>query len=124
MADLKLVYVNPVGQNSDGINEYEFLFSETPDTVWAEDWELQCPSVCGDIKPGEDMYTETKRVKTDIDFFCAQQNNCYSMQDCIDGCIALMWFYDNKDNAIVFKFGESLNSTIKKLTENGINNII
>lgn len=121
MSDLKLIYVKPIGKNVKGLNEYEFLFSETPDTVWGEKWELQCPSAVLNIRPSEDTYSEVKRVITDIDLFCAQQNSCYSMQDCIDGCIALMWFYNKKEEAIVFKFGEDINSTVKKLTENGIN---
>lgn len=121
MSDLKLIYVKPIGKNVKGLNEYEFLFSETPDTVWGEKWELQCPSAVLNIRPSEDTYSDVKRVITDVDLFCAQQNSCYSMQDCIDGCIALMWFYNKKEEAIVFKFGEDINSTVKKLTENGIN---
>ena len=120
MSDQKLVYVNRIGRNIKGYNEYEFLFSETPDTVGGQKWELPCPSACLDLKPAENTYNDTRRVITDIDFFCAQQNSCYSMQDCIDGCIALMWFYDKRDNFVVFKFGEDMNSVVKKLSDNKI----
>ena len=120
MSDLSLVYVNPIGKNNKGLNEYEFLFSETPESVWGEKWELQYPSGCKNLKPREDTYSEVKRVITEVDFFCAQQNSCFSMQDCIDGCIALMWFTNNRDDFVVFKFGEGINSVVKKLSDNGI----
>lgn len=118
--ELKLVYVNFVGRNSTGQNEYEFFFSETPDTVWGENWEVQCPSVYNSLLPDETSYTEVKRLTTNKDFFCVQQNSCFSMQDCIDGCIALMWFYDRNGDAVVFNFAESKDVVNKKLVENGV----
>lgn len=118
--ELKLVYVNPVGKNSAGYNEYEFLFSETPDVVWGENWEVQCPSVYSDLKPDPTTYSKVTRLTTNKEFFCAQQNSCFSMQDCIDGCIALMWFYDRNGDAVVFNFGESKDLVNRKLVENGV----
>lgn len=118
--NLKLVYVNPIGINSNGLYEYDLFFSETPDVVWGENWEIACPSICGDLKPDSTTYNEVKRVSGDIEFYCVQQNSCFSMQDCVDGCIALMWFYDENNNTVVFKFGEDYDNVIKTLSNNKI----
>ena len=42
--NLYLIYIEPVGLNFNNEWEYEFLFSDSPDTVWGEDWAEQCPS--------------------------------------------------------------------------------
>ena len=37
-SDLKVVYVQYVGKNSDGLNVYQFLLSENTEDTFAEDW--------------------------------------------------------------------------------------
>lgn len=119
--NLKLVYVNPIGVNSGGVYEYEFFFSETPEIVWGDDWNEQCPSACEDTLPDPDTYSLVKRLKTVIPFFCAQENSCYSLQDMVDGiiCVAHENIIDYDDYPepyrIVFKFGESYEEVETKL---------
>ena len=33
---LYLIYVNPIGKDSNNTYEYEFFFSETPEIAWGE----------------------------------------------------------------------------------------
>lgn len=119
--NLSLVYVRPLGKNISEQYEYEFFFSETPEIVWGQDWNVACPSACGDIAPDDSTYSVIKRLKTIIPFFCAQQNSCYSMQDCIDGIIAIAFedisTYDEfpEPYRIVFDFGEEYKSVENKL---------
>lgn len=87
--NLHLIYVNPIGKDSNGVYEYEFFFSETPEIVWGEDWNVACPSACGNLLPDPSTYSEVKHLRTHIPLFCAQENSCFSMQDCIDGLICL-----------------------------------
>ena len=112
MENLYLIYVKPLGKNTNEEYEYEFFFSETPDTVWGENWNVACPSACGDLTPEESTYSVIKRVKDLNPILCVQQNSCFSMQDCIDGIIALCWF---EDFSVVFKFGESYKDVENKL---------
>jgi hypothetical protein len=115
-----LVFVFPIGLNSDGKYEYELYFSDTPDIVWAEDWAEQVPSICENIMPSEDMISSTVRVCGDYELFCAQNNNCFSMQDCIDGIISLAWCYDEKGKVLLnFKFAEDSDFVLCKLSEIG-----
>lgn len=113
MEDKKyLAYVRQIGTNAHGQNEYEFFFTETPDTVWGQDWNELCPSACGDIPPEPSTYSNIERLSTNINFFCAQKNSCFSMQDMIDGVIACAFeSLDGLDEypspfRLVFKFGE------------------
>lgn len=120
--NLYLVYVEYIGKNSLDMNEYEFLFSENPETVWGEDWAEQCPAACHGLRPTSDMIAEKKRLATMIPFGLAQGNTCFSMQDCIDGIVALAW-EDMSDYEeypepmrIVFRFGEKYREVEDKLS--------
>lgn len=112
LENLALVYVRPIGKNSNDFYEYEFFFSENPETVWGEDWNVICPSACNDLTPTSDMYSIVKRLKTIIPLQCAQENSCFSMADVIDGILALCFENINdypeypEPYRLVFKFAE------------------
>ena len=120
---LYLVYIEPIGMNSMDMFEYDFLFSETPDIVWADDWAEQCPSACENMRPDESMIHKIKRLATIIPFGLAQKNSCFSMQDCVDGIMALAWEdmsnYEEYPEPIrlVFKYGESIEKVEDKLAQ-------
>lgn len=97
--ELKLVFVNKIGTTHDGRYEYELYYSLTPDLVWAEDFAEQVPSTCmiDDLLPSIDTYHFVRRGVCDNEFKVAQENSCFSMQDCIDGILSLLWIYDEKD---------------------------
>ena len=86
-----------------------------------EDWAEQCPSACDSLRPDDSMVSVVKRLSTIIPFSTAQKNSCFSMQDCIDGIIALAWEdisdYDEYPEPfrIVFQFGERIDSVTEKL---------
>ncbi len=112
--NLHLIYVNPIGKDSNGVYEYEFFFSETPEIVWGEDWNVACPSACGNLLPDPSTYSEVKHLRTHIPLFCAQENSCFSMQDVIDGLLCLCFYEDKEDNFNKFDFGEPYENVIKK----------
>lgn len=121
--NLYLVYVEAIGVNFNDEWEYEFLFSETPDVVWGEDWAEQCPSACENLRPDDSMVSEVRRLSTIIPFSTAQRNSCFSMQDCIDGILAIAWEniseYDEYPEPfrLVFEFGERIDSVVDKLSK-------
>ena len=104
MSNFKLVYVNPVGQTSDGLYEYEFFLSDTPDIVWGKDWAEPCASACKNILPEQDTYSKIVQVVSDYRLNLAIENSCFSMQDCVDGVISLFWIEDD-DNIYTCAFG-------------------
>lgn len=119
--NLRLIYIEPVGSNSLDLFEYEFLFAENPDIVWADDWAEQCPSACQNMRPGNDMVAVTKRLATIIPIGVIQNNSCFSMQDCMDGIVSLAWEdisdYEEYPEPIRLKFdyGEEYESVRDKL---------
>lgn len=123
--NLFLVYVNKIGRDSNEQYEYEFFFSETPEIVWGEDWNVACPSACENLLPDPSTYSVVKTIKTDIPLFCVQENSCFSMQDCIDGlvCLAAQDISELEEYPepyrLVFKFEEPYKSVSEKL--NGVN---
>ena len=122
----RVVYVSEVGKDVYGMNIYHMLISYNADETWAEFWDEKPASNCGDITPEEDMYTLVKEIRTDFKFDLAQDNTCFSMQDCRDLIVALA--YENLDEAeeypepcrIVIHFGDSLYDVEKMLAKRNI----
>ena len=127
--NLYLVYIEPIGLNFNNEWEYEFLFSDSPDTVWGEDWAEQCPSACDSLRPDDSMVSVVKRLSTMIPFSTAQKNSCFSMQDCIDGIIPLCFSEIGEDTIefhhkpLKFRFGEKLETVEMKIAECGLLNL-
>ena len=115
--NLHLVYINPIGKDSNNLYEYEFFFSETPDIVWGQDWNIACPVACENTLPDPETYSEVKTLKTEIPLFCVQQNACFSIQDCIDGIVCLGYFQTDK-NVVKFDFSETIYNVIEKIENN------
>ena len=115
--NLHLVYINPIGKDSNNLYEYEFFFSETPDIVWGQDWNIACPAACENTLPDPETYSEVKTLKTEIPLFCVQQNTCFSIQDCIDGIVCLGYFQTDK-NVVKFDFSETIYNVIEKIENN------
>ena len=119
--NLYLIYINPIGKNSNDLFEYEFFFSETPDIVWGEDWDNPCPAACENTLPDPETYSEVKILKTSIPLSCIQNNVCFSLSNCIDGIICLGYEdiseYTEYPEPIrlVFQFAENYDSIIEKL---------
>lgn len=119
--NLYLIYINPIGKNSNDLYEYEFFFSETPDIVWGEDWDNPCPAACENTLPDPETYSEIKMLKTNIPLLCIQNNVCFSLSNCIDGIVCLCYEdiseYTEYPEPIrlVFQFAEKYDSIIEKL---------
>ena len=119
--DLRLCFVNKVGEESDGKKRYEFIFTDNIDEVWGEGFEYKPSSLVGDMMPYDEYKTDIRILKTDIKFDLVQDNSCFGMQDCIDGIVSVC--YENIDDydeypeegRLVFMFGESLDEVERKI---------
>lgn len=116
-----LVFVNLIGKDVDDIYTYEFIFSDTPDVVWGVDWDVVPSSLCPDIAPEKSTYCEIRKLRTRIPLNVAQKQSCFSMQDCIDGIIAVCYEdiegYDEfpEEGRLVFHFGDKYMDVENKL---------
>lgn len=126
--DLRVVYVVSVGTDSDGLNIYHLLISEDADNVWGECWEQQPAGNVPNkiLMPEQNQFSYIKELKTEISLNLAQDNTCYSMQDCRDGIVALAYedisSYDDYPEPfrIVIHFGDLTNDVDAMLSERGL----
>lgn len=111
-----LAFVDYIGMESDGKRLYNFFFTNTPDVVWNENWEICPASACGKLSPNPSTYHKTITIKSLVEIEMAQNNSCVSMQDVIDQILGLAWFeYDG--SITVFKFGETWENIIDKINQ-------
>ena len=119
--DVSLLFIRLIGEENDGYYRYEFIFTDNPDEAWGDDWEYKPSGLVNTLIPSDEYITEIHIVKTKIKFDLIQNNMCFSMQDCMDGCVALaienMDSYDNypEDGRLFFMFGETLEDVERKL---------
>ena len=121
MDDLYLGFIKLIGQENDGLYRYEFIFTNNIEEFWGEDFDIKPAGLCNDIMPDDKYITEIHVVRTTIRFDLAQKCNCFSFQDCIDGCISLAWEniddyeeYPEDTGRLVFGFGESYEDVERK----------
>lgn len=86
---LKVVYVAFVGRNVDNDNIYHLLITVDSERTWAEGWEIKPACNERDLTPEDDMYEYVAEIKTELKLDLAQENCCFSMQDCRDSVVAL-----------------------------------
>jgi len=124
--NLSLCFVNLVGEENDGNYRYEFMFTDNPDEVFGENWEYMPAGMVNNLMPSEEYITEIHVVKTKIKLDLIQNNNCFSMQDALDGCVGIAYenisFYDDypEDGRLIFMFGESFDDIERKLAMKNI----
>ena len=121
--DLKVVYIVNIGVDSDGLNVYHFLLSDDSSETFTEEWaEKPSSNIPNDLLLiDKSQFEYVKELKTDIKLDLAQDNTCFSLQDCRDHIVALA--YENLDEAeeypepirIVIHFGEPIKEVEEKL---------
>ena len=116
-----LSFINYIGKESDGKYRYELLFSENPEEFWGDKFEFKPCGLVNKLTPHEEHISDVYIIKTNFELNLIQESMCFGFQDCTDGCVALAYAYDEKDNLIIkFDFGEPYDEVIKKLAEKNI----
>ena len=123
---LMFIYVLYVGKNTDNEYIYHLLISNDKEKTWAEGWENKPACVMRDLTPEDDMYEYIAELKTDLILDLAQDNCCFSMQDCRDNVVALA--SENLEEAeeypeegrIVIHFGDTVDEVEKMLAKRDI----
>lgn len=125
--NLKIIYISYIGTDVDGLNVYHFLLSDEPDKVYSEDWgEIPAGNIRNDLLiPDNSQYQYIKELKTDLNLVLAQDNNCFSMQDCRDHVVCLAYEDINgyeeypEPYRIVIQFGDYIDDIEDMLNERG-----
>ena len=111
----QLCYVKFLGTDIDGLNIYEFLFTQSIDSFWGENFEIFPSCLCTELIPDEKEYDMVKTLKTELKLSLAQESCCTSYQDAIDGIIAIAYYIFEDEPPLVLNFGDSLESVISSL---------
>jgi hypothetical protein len=113
-----LTFINPLNKNYKGEFIYEFLFSETEEINFGEDWDTTPASSGVPQPPPIDEMVMVGLLKImDTDLELAVSSDHFSMYDCVEKVIALAWERESPDNEtrLVFHFGESMDSVKEKI---------
>lgn len=121
-----LAFVDHIGRTLDGKYIYRLDFTVDTDIVWGEFFNVAPAAIVPDIQPDKNTLSHTCKAIFPRQMTIAKKEFCFSMQDCIDGIIPLM-FSDIDDQTLEYndaplslKFGEPLESVEKKLNDLGI----
>lgn len=121
LPEVFLCFIKLIGEETDGLYRYEFIFTDKPDDVFGENWDYKPAGLVNELSPSEEYVTEVHILKTKIKFDLVQHNCCFSLQDCIDGAVCLavesLEGYESypEDGRLVFMFGESFDRVEEKL---------
>ena len=121
-----LIFVNELGPNYKGDNIYEFIFSDSLENVWGENWESK-PSNGYPLPPNIENIKRVGVLKSDeIKMSVIQNSDFFSMIDAIDDIIALSWEEETENinfdlkKRLVFRFGDKEEVVKNKLYERDI----
>lgn len=116
---MNLIYVNEIGSDYKGQKQYEFIFSKSSEFD-IEEW-FTIPASLTSISKSPDIeYIDLVGLLKDSDLKLEliQNSDYFGVIDAVDGVISLAWEkYDveNDIERLTFKFGESLDSVVRKL---------
>lgn len=117
-----LIYINGLGTNYKGENIYEFIFSDTTEDVWGENWETRPAN--GYPSPPDIEHVKKVGVLTngEITLELVQNSDVFSVQDSIDDVIALGWEKEDELDfslvkRLVFRYGDKEQTIKDKLYE-------
>lgn len=117
-----LIYINGMGPNYKGENIYEFIFSDSTEDVWGENWEAKPAN--GYPSPPDVEHVKKVGVLTngEITLELVQESDVFSVQDSIDGVLALGWEKEEDIDfslvkRLVFRYGDLEQEVKDKLYE-------
>ena len=96
-----LIFADPLGTTPDGNYIYRFLFSEEPEVVWGDKFNITPASAVHGLHPSPETISEEWRVVSPIQLLTAVESDWFSMQDCIDGIIALVFSTDDETSVLL-----------------------
>lgn len=115
-----LAFVDYMGTTIDGRHRYRFDFSQAPEIVWGEEWNSTPAGIIPNIQPDANCLSICGEVVCDTRFILAKENTCFSMQDCIDGIIPLLFSDITESNIIMLPFGTPKSEVDEILSQYGL----
>ena len=102
--NLFIVFAENVGEENEEKYFYRLLFSNNPDIVWGNNFNITPSGIIPDLEPDSATISKEYLLTTNIKLTTAVESTWFSLQDCIDGIIALL-FYGDGDKIVNIPFG-------------------
>lgn len=125
---MRLIYINELGKDYKGQNQYEFIFSEDIDNI-EEEWYI-IPSSDRSVPPNIDNIDAVGLLKdSDLILDLVQKSDFFGVIDAVDDIISLGWepFDFSEDERVLrlsFHYGETLKQVQDKLNTRSLQLII
>jgi hypothetical protein len=121
-----LGFVDLIGHTIEGLPIYRFDFTYDTETIWGEYFNITPSAIVPDLQPDKNALSKRAKAIFPSEMVIAKKNYCFSMQDCIDGIIPLIFSeinenileYDNKP--FFLRFGETFEMVNELLNNIGI----
>jgi hypothetical protein len=118
---MHLIYVNEIGADYKGQKQYEFIFSKSSE-LDIDSWFDIPASISSQSKSPDIEYVDMVGLlkDTDLQLELIQNSDYFGVIDAVEGIIALGWEkfdIDSDVDRLYFKFGESLESVSKKISQ-------
>ena len=108
-----LGFVDFIGKTIDGKYIYRFDFTTDIDTIWGEYFNVTPAAIIPDLQADKNALSRTAKVNFPREMIIAKKNYCFSMQDCIDGIIPLIFSeideetLEYNESPFFIRFGET-----------------
>lgn len=116
-----LAFVDEIGRTIDKKYIYRFDFTVDTETVWGEFFNVAPAAIIPNIQPDINTLSTTGKVIFPRKMTIAKKNFCFSMQDCIDGIMPLI-FSEIDDHTLqigetpfFLNFADSMDTVMEKL---------
>lgn len=118
-----LGFVDLIGRTIDGKYIYRFDFTTDTDVLWGEYFNVTPSGIIPDLQPDKNALSRSGKIIFPREMAIAKKNYCFSMQDCIDGIVPLIFSEIDEETLeldekpFFIRFGESFNEVKEKLNK-------
>ena len=101
---LYLVFAERSGEDDSGNFFYRLLYSDDPDVVWGDNFNITPAGIIPDLEPDSSTIKSEQLLTSNLPLQTAAESTWFSLQDCIDGIIALL-FCGSGEKIVSIPFG-------------------
>ena len=109
---LYLVFAERIGEDNNGNYFYRLLFSDNPEVVWGNNFNITPAGIIPELEPDSAAINKEFTMTTKIKLETAVESTWFSLQDCIDGIISLLFVVDD-DIVVNIPFGFEYDDLLK-----------
>ena len=121
-----LAFVDEIGRTVDGKYIYRFDFSPDKEIVWGEFFNVTPAAIIPNLEPDKNTISKSAKIIFPSEMAIARKSYCFSMQDCFDGIIPIIFSTINEDvlelddKPFYLMYGEDMDIVTEKIKRLGL----